>query len=92
MQTHNIARLASAKHLNIMRRTLSRTTLPVLRKLVQSESSHTTVYLRPSYTFRCASTASSSSSSNDEQNQKANMTNLLYLGGAITGVVALYSI
>ncbi|CAF0853879.1 unnamed protein product [Adineta steineri] len=91
MQTHNIARLASAQHLNIMRRTLSRTTLPVLRKLVQSESSHTTVYLRPSYTFRCASTASSSSS-NDEQNQKANMTNLLYLGGAITGVVALYSI
>ncbi|CAF0855824.1 unnamed protein product [Adineta steineri] len=92
MQTHNIARLASAQHLNIMRRTLSRTTLPVLRKLVQSESSHTTVYLRPSYTFRCASTASSSSSSNDEQNQKANMINLLYLGGAITGVVALYSI
>ncbi|CAF3560149.1 unnamed protein product [Adineta steineri] len=92
MQTHNIARLASVQHLNIMRRTLSRTTLPVLRKLVQSESSHTTVYLRPSYTFRCASTASSSSSSNDEQNQKANMTNLLYLGGAITGVVALYSI
>ncbi|UJR30224.1 hypothetical protein I4U23_017762 [Adineta vaga] len=96
MQTYHLTRLASIQNFNTIKRSLTRTTGPVLRKLIQSESTQTTNYLRSNYGFRYASTASSSS--NDEQNsqeneqKKKNITNLMYLAGALTGLGAIYSI
>ena len=109
MQTHHIARLTSMQQVNTMRRSLSKTTVPVLRKLIQSgkilfsktlnshslcitESSHPIVYVRPSYAVRCASTTSSNDEQNQNEEKKKNMTNLLYLAGALTGVGAIYSL
>lgn len=89
MQVHYVARLLTTAQGNLMRRTLSRVTLPALRNVIQSGSGRT---FRPSYQSRYAS----STSSNDEQAQneekKKNMTNLIYVAGALTGLGAIYSL
>jgi hypothetical protein len=56
--------------------------------LFVSESSHSTIYLPSSYKFRYAST----NSTNDNEEKKKNMTNLIYIAGALTGVGAIYSL
>jgi hypothetical protein len=55
--------------------------------LFVSESSHSTIYLPSSYKFRYAST----NPSNDEEKKK-NITNLIYVAGALTGLGAIYSL
>ncbi|CAF4081471.1 unnamed protein product [Rotaria sp. Silwood2] len=92
MQTHYMARLASTQNFNTIRRTLSGRTLPGLRKLIQSNSLQTTTSLRSSYIFRYASTNSSNDEQNRNEEKKKNMTNLMYIVGGLTGVVAIYSI
>ncbi|CAF1129266.1 unnamed protein product [Rotaria sp. Silwood1] len=92
MQFHYIARLASTQNFNTIQRTLSRQTLPGLRKLIRSDSLQTTKPLYSSYIYRYASTNSSNNEHNRNEEKKNNMTNLMYIVGGLTGVVAIYSI
>ena len=113
MQTSHLTRLASIQHFNLIKRSLTRPTGPVLRKLIASgrheeevsnfctilfcsDSSQTTNYLRSTCEFRFASTTTSSSNdgqnSHDEEQKKKNITNLMYLAGAVTGLGAIYTI
>ncbi|CAF0984749.1 unnamed protein product [Rotaria sordida] len=57
---------------------------PIVRKLLQAESSRTTNL------FRCSSTGTDQQKPNDEK--KNNMTNLIYILGGLTGVGIIYSV
>ncbi|CAF1544433.1 unnamed protein product [Adineta ricciae] len=96
MQTSHLTRLASIQHFNLIKRSLTRPTGPVLRKLIASDASPTTNYVRTTCEFRFASTTTSSSNdgqnSHDEEQKKKNITNLMYLAGAVTGLGAIYTI
>ncbi|CAM4854142.1 unnamed protein product [Rotaria socialis] len=92
MQIHYISRLTSAQHFNSVKRALSRRTLPVLRQLIQADSLQTTASLRLSCLLRYTSTNSSNDEQTRNEEKKKKMTNLMYIVGGLTGVIAIYSI
>jgi hypothetical protein len=51
-----------------------------------------TIIHRPSYLSRYASTNSSNDEQKQNEEKKSNMTNIIYIVGALTGVGAIYSI
>ncbi|CAF2134049.1 unnamed protein product [Rotaria magnacalcarata] len=92
MQIHYISHLASTQHFNLVKRALSRRTLPVLRQLIQADSLQTTASLRLSCLLRYTSTNSSNDEQTRNEEKKKTMTNLMYIVGGLTGVIAIYSI
>ncbi|CAF4421931.1 unnamed protein product, partial [Rotaria magnacalcarata] len=82
----------STQHFNLVKRALSRRTLPVLRQLIQADSLQTTASLRLSCLLRYTSTNSSNDEQTRNEEKKKTMTNLMYIVGGLTGVIAIYSI